>query len=108
MRSLTYRQRLFVECYLGESAECAVGAARRAGYSSPHPEGARLLKKAPNRAAIAVNAIQIPSTESPHSHEEKSAFGLADRTWLEGGKKGHHRYRSFEWRRSLGDMHVNA
>jgi Terminase small subunit len=52
MRSLTYRQRMFVEYYLGESAGCAVDAARRAGYSSPHPEGVRLLKKAPIRAAI--------------------------------------------------------
>ena len=31
----------------------------------------------------AVNAIRIPSTESPHAHQEKSEFGLADRTWLE-------------------------
>ena len=53
MRPLTYRQRLFVDYYLGESSGCAVDAARRAGYSSPHPEGVRLLKKAPIRAAIA-------------------------------------------------------
>ena len=32
---------------------------------------------------LAVNAIQIPSTDSPHAHHEKSEFGLADRTWLE-------------------------
>ncbi len=32
---------------------------------------------------LAVKAIQIPSTESPHAQEEKSEFGLADRTWLE-------------------------
>jgi hypothetical protein len=31
----------------------------------------------------AVNAIQIPSTESPHAHLERSPVGLADRTWLE-------------------------
>jgi hypothetical protein len=83
MRSVTNRQRMFVESYLGESAGCAVDAARRAGDSSPHPEGARLLMKAPKPPAIAVNAIQIPSTESPHEHQEKSAFGLANRTWLE-------------------------
>ncbi len=52
MRPLSYRQRLFVEFYLGESKGCAVDAARRAGYSSPHPEGVRLLKKAAVRAAI--------------------------------------------------------
>jgi len=32
---------------------------------------------------LAVNAIRIPSTESPHANQEKSEFGLADRTWLE-------------------------
>ncbi len=52
MRQLSYRQRLFVEFYLGESKGCAIDAARRAGYSSPHPEGARLLKKAAVRAAV--------------------------------------------------------
>ncbi len=52
MRSLTYRQRLFVEYYLGESAGSAVDAARRAGYSTPHPQGVKLLKRAPIRAAI--------------------------------------------------------
>jgi hypothetical protein len=52
MRPLSYRQRLFVEYYLGESAGCAVDAARRAGYSTPHPEGVRLLKNPTIRAAI--------------------------------------------------------
>ncbi len=32
---------------------------------------------------LAVNAIRIPSTESPHAHMEKSPWGIADRTWLE-------------------------
>jgi phage terminase large subunit len=32
---------------------------------------------------LAVNAIRIPSTESPHAHQEKSQFGLADKTWLD-------------------------
>jgi len=32
---------------------------------------------------LAVNAIQIPSTDSPHAHLDHSPFGLADRTWLE-------------------------
>ena len=31
----------------------------------------------------AVNAIRIPSTDSPHAHLERSPCGLADRTWLE-------------------------
>jgi len=33
----------------------------------------------PNQA---VNAIQVPSTESPHAELDQSPFGLADRTWL--------------------------
>ena len=33
--------------------------------------------------SLAVNAIRIPSTDSPHAATEKSPFGLADRTWLE-------------------------
>ncbi len=52
MRSLTYRQRMFVAFYLGKSKGCAVDAARRAGYASPNPEGARLLKRPAIRAAI--------------------------------------------------------
>jgi hypothetical protein len=31
----------------------------------------------------AVNAIQIPSTQSPHAHLDHSPVGLADRTWIE-------------------------
>ena len=48
-----------------------------------------LIRQAPRDRAdhvpprLAVNAIRIPSTESPHAHQEKSEFGLADRTWLE-------------------------
>ncbi len=32
---------------------------------------------------LAVNAIRIPSTDSPHAAQERSEFGLADRTWLD-------------------------
>ena len=32
---------------------------------------------------LAVNAIRIPSTESPHANLEKSPWGLADATWLD-------------------------
>ncbi len=31
---------------------------------------------------LAVNAIQVPSTASPHAHLDESPFGLADATWL--------------------------
>lgn len=32
---------------------------------------------------LAVNAIQIPSTDSPHATLDHSPFGLADKTWLD-------------------------
>src|SRR5271166_5357716 len=52
MRPLCYRQRLFVEAYLGESSESAADAARRAGYQSPEKLGPRLAEKSEVRAAI--------------------------------------------------------
>jgi phage terminase small subunit len=57
MRPLSYRQRLFVEYYLGESKGCAVDAARRVGYGTPHPEGVRLLKNPTIRAAIDARVV---------------------------------------------------
>jgi hypothetical protein len=35
----------------------------------------------------AVNAIRIPSTESPHAHLDRSPVGLADRTWIEAMRR---------------------
>lgn len=32
---------------------------------------------------LAVNAIRVPSTESPHAHLDESPWGLADKTWLQ-------------------------
>ena len=37
----------------------------------------------------AVNAIQIPSTDSPHIDLDKSPWGIADRTWKEGIYRGY-------------------
>jgi len=51
---------------------------------------------------LAVNAIRIPSTESPHAHEEKSEFGLADRTWLES------MYRKYGRRSLWVGSHIDA
>ncbi len=50
---------------------------------------------------LAVNAIQIPSTESPHAHEEKSEFGLADRTWLESKEKSEFGLADRTWLESM-------
>ena len=51
---------------------------------------------------LAVNAIRIPSTESPHAHQEKSDFGLADRTWLES------MYRKYGKRSLWVGSHIDA
>ena len=52
MRPPSYRQRLFVEYHLGGSSGSAVYAARRAGYSTPHPAGVSMLRKATLHPAI--------------------------------------------------------
>lgn len=51
MPRLTYKQRLFVEAYLGPSNGNATDAARRAGYANPEI-GRQLLRKIAIRAAI--------------------------------------------------------
>ena len=52
MPPLSYRKRLFVEFYIGESAGSAADAARRAGYRWPEKLGPRLVKESGVRAAI--------------------------------------------------------
>ncbi len=52
MRPLNFRQRLFVEYYLGESKGSAVDAARRAGYRWPEKLGPRLVERCAIGAAI--------------------------------------------------------
>lgn len=49
---LTYKQRLFVEAYLGPAGGNATDAARRAGYAWPDRAGPRLVGKSSVRAAI--------------------------------------------------------
>jgi phage terminase small subunit len=62
---LTYKQRRFVAYYLGECNGNALESARRAGYRSPHPEGARLLQNATIRAAIDAKlaSVAMPADE---------------------------------------------
>jgi Terminase small subunit len=65
MRPLNYRQRLFVEHYVGESSGSAVDAARQAGYRWPEKQGPRLVKSSGVRAAIAarVETAAIAASE---------------------------------------------
>ena len=51
-RSLTFRQRLFCEFFLGESGGNAVDTARRAGYGSPERVAQDVAKRGV-QAAIA-------------------------------------------------------
>ena len=52
MMSLTYKQRAFVEHFLGDAQWNATEAARRAGYKFPNVEGCRLLVNANVRQHI--------------------------------------------------------
>ena len=52
MSKLTYKQRLFVAAYLGESSGNAADAARRAGYRWPEKQGPQQLAKTSVRTAI--------------------------------------------------------
>jgi len=52
LNQLTFRQRMFVSYFLGKAGGNATEAARMAGYASPHPEGARLLRNATIKAAV--------------------------------------------------------
>ena len=62
MSPLNYRERMFVESYLGESAGSAVDAARKAGYSRPETLGPRTLEKRPVQAAIDAGADTAATT----------------------------------------------
>jgi hypothetical protein len=52
---------------------------------------------------LAVNAIRIPSTDSPHATWEKSPWGIADKTWIEAS------YRTYGGEHSFWcNSHVHA
>jgi len=52
---------------------------------------------------LAVNAIQVPSTDSPHATWEKSPWGIADATWIQGIYRGYGGEHSF-----YANAHVHA
>ena len=52
---------------------------------------------------LATNAIQIPSTDSPHATWEKSPWGLADDPWIQGVYRGYGGEHSF-----YSNAHVHA
>jgi len=52
VRKLTYKQRLFIDAYLGEANGNASEAARCAGYANPGQLGYQLLQKTSIRTAV--------------------------------------------------------
>ncbi len=80
MRPLSYRQRLFVEFYLGESSKSPVDAARRAGYRWPEKLGPRLVKNGGVQAAIdaRVATAAMASNEVLARVAEVASFDLLD------------------------------
>jgi hypothetical protein len=63
-RELTFKQRMFVEFYLGDSKGNATDAARRAGYSLPKEQGRQLLRKPTIRAAVRARVASAAMTSS--------------------------------------------
>jgi len=88
MRPLSYRQRLFVEFYLGESSGSAVDAARRAGYRWPEKLGPRLVKKGGVQAAIdaRVETAAMTSNEVLARLADVATFDMLD--FIDVGKDG--------------------
>ena len=59
MQDLSYKERLFVEFYLGETNGNATESARRAGYRWPDKQGSQLLGKTRISAAIAARVSDV-------------------------------------------------
>lgn len=79
---LTFKQRLFVGYYLGESQGNATDAARRAGYKHPNVAGPRLLVNASIRAAVetrltahALSSDEVLARLSEHASGDLTDFG---------------------------------
>lgn len=66
-----------------------------------HQADADIRDGTPDR--LAVNAIQVPSTDSPHAKMEKSPWGIADNTWIQGIYRGYGGEHSF-----YANCHVHA
>jgi hypothetical protein len=82
---LTFKQRMFVEAYLGESRGNATDAARVAGYRLPNMAGPRLLVKAGIRVAIdaridsaALTTSRMLAILSDHATASVEDFGTVD------------------------------
>jgi len=88
MRTLSYRQRFFVEFYLGESSGSATDAARRAGYGRPEKLGPLLLKRGEVQRAIAagVATTAMNSKEVLARLADVAAFDVLD--FVDHGKDG--------------------
>ena len=110
---LTYKQRLFVEKYLGEANGNAVEAARRAGYGGTdgglRVRAARLLAKANIRAAIdaRLDEAALSTSEILARLSEHATASLEHFITLQDGQEGDAAYRlDLHKARRLNKLHL--
>jgi hypothetical protein len=90
--ALNYRQRLFVEAYLGDANGNATKAARAAGYTHPHEQGRRLVRNCTIKAQVArrVAEAAMPANEVLARMSELAALDpgemMDDAGWIDLGK----------------------
>src|SRR5271157_6426757 len=75
----SYRQRLFVEHDLVESTGSAVDAARRAGYSTPHPAGGQHATKCYVQVSRYRGGNALPAARPKPQRHSPSAVRLTSR-----------------------------
>ncbi len=77
---LNYRQRLFVEAYLGKANGSAAEAARMARYAEPETQGPRLLRNVQIRAQIDARLAEaaMPANEVLARLSDMASVDLSD------------------------------
>ena len=81
---LTFRQRLFVEAYLGPAGGNATEAARIAGFAHPLVQSSRLLGNVRIQAAIDARLAEAALARAAHDDEntQSVAHGSPSRNYL--------------------------
>jgi hypothetical protein len=84
---LNFRQRLFVEAFLGEAKGVAMEAARIAGYAFPNVDGTRLLANVRIKAAVEQRLTEASlSSNEILARLSEQATGLTPEYWTKDGK----------------------
>lgn len=89
MRELNFKQRLFVEAYLGEAKGNATEAARIAGYAWPEKQGYQQLEKTRIKAAVErrLNSAALSTSEILARLSDHATATLED--FIEIDDQGH-------------------